>query len=221
MIHVNLKCLPIALKRPRFVQKDKRPVKTPVLTKKRKKVVVYDSQTKIKAGVALLMKSQYTGKPIDCYCKVKLDFHFVSYNNLELWNIERPTKTDLDNLVKFILDVGNNILWSDDRLITHIECRKIYSTENRILIEVTPMLNVKDDIPSEVFKNISPVQLRELIGDFNNMIFDMSSCEYENSDKLVAEKMQTTATGLLKFSYKWSSLFKKISSIKACQNDYK
>lgn len=208
MININLKCPPIALKRPRFYQNGK-------------DVGTYDSQSKIKSGVGLLMKSQYAGKPIEDYCKVKLDFHFASNNNLELWNIERPTKTDLDNLVKFILDVGNNILWKDDRLITHIDCRKIYSTESRILIEVTPMFKSPEQLPLEVFKNISPAQLSELIGDFNAMIYDMSACNYENPDKMFAEKMQTTAAGLLKFSCKWSSLFKKISSIKKCENAYK
>jgi Holliday junction resolvase RusA-like endonuclease len=35
-------------------------------------------------------------------------------------------KPDLDNLVKWILDCGNNIIWKDDRQIIKIDASKIY-----------------------------------------------------------------------------------------------
>lgn len=43
---------------------------------------------------------------------------------------------DIDNLVKFILDVGNEVLWEDDRLIFCLDCIKIYDNNPRTEIEI-------------------------------------------------------------------------------------
>lgn len=184
MIKIILKNLPIALKRPRLSQHG-----------------VYDSQSKTKNGIELLLRSKYSGKPIESYCHVKLDFHFSSRDNLELWNIKKPTKSDLDNLVKFILDVGNNILWKDDRLIASIECTKRYSEESFTLIEVTPMIE-PNEAHLKVFKTISPTELDDMINDFNEV-----KLGYCTSSSDVAE-------GLIKFSNKWCSILKKLGTIK-------
>ena len=43
---------------------------------------------------------------------------------------------DLDNLTKNVLDRGNGILWSDDKLITYIWANKVWSEYNYIKIEI-------------------------------------------------------------------------------------
>ncbi len=46
-------------------------------------------------------------------------------------------KPDLDNLVKWIGDVGNGILWEDDRQIVSISAVKIYGVDPRTVITVS------------------------------------------------------------------------------------
>jgi Holliday junction resolvase RusA-like endonuclease len=44
-------------------------------------------------------------------------------------------KPDIDNLIKFVMDCGQNILWNDDSTICQIESKKIYSKHPRTEIE--------------------------------------------------------------------------------------
>ncbi len=45
-------------------------------------------------------------------------------------------KPDLDNYVKFILDIMNRIVYEDDRQVFRLNCQKIWSTNPRIEIEI-------------------------------------------------------------------------------------
>jgi Holliday junction resolvase RusA-like endonuclease len=55
-------------------------------------------------------------------------------------------KPDIDNLIKFVLDCGNGILWKDDSSISQIEAVKIYSKYPRTEIEYweVPYENTKE-----------------------------------------------------------------------------
>lgn len=48
-------------------------------------------------------------------------------------------RPDLSNLIKFIEDCANEVLYTDDRLIVGINARKIYSDNPRTEIEVEPV----------------------------------------------------------------------------------
>ena len=50
-----------------------------------------------------------------------------------VWHIKRP---DLDNLVKFIFDNLNGILWKDDSQVVEIEARKYYGEMPQTILEV-------------------------------------------------------------------------------------
>jgi Holliday junction resolvase RusA-like endonuclease len=54
-----------------------------------------------------------------------------------LWVGSPTVKPDIDNLVKFYLDAGNNILWSDDKKIVELKATKIYSESPQTIIKVT------------------------------------------------------------------------------------
>lgn len=45
-------------------------------------------------------------------------------------------KPDIDNLVKFVLDACNGILWEDDKKIVAINAKKIYSLEPKTKIYI-------------------------------------------------------------------------------------
>lgn len=49
-------------------------------------------------------------------------------NKLKRWHIIRP---DLDNCVKFILDVATGITYNDDCIVSDIHARKMYSDSPR------------------------------------------------------------------------------------------
>src|SRR5271167_4271367 len=101
---IEIPGMPIALKRPRMGQGK-----------------VFDSQTRDKRVIRILMQAK-ASKCISCFCSVKLTFCFASADPLELWGFHRPTRCDIDNILKFYLDCGNGILWKDDRLIVKVQC---------------------------------------------------------------------------------------------------
>lgn len=45
-------------------------------------------------------------------------------------------KSDIDNLVKGLLDSANGIIWKDDRYVTDLAARKRYGYDGQILINV-------------------------------------------------------------------------------------
>lgn len=44
----------------------------------------------------------------------------------ELYGKHHTFKPDLDNLIKFILDICNGILYNDDCIVSEIKARKVY-----------------------------------------------------------------------------------------------
>ena len=51
--------------------------------------------------------------------------------------IEHTIKPDIDNLLKFVMDAGNGVLWKDDRQVHQVQMKKIYglSPETVIILE--------------------------------------------------------------------------------------
>lgn len=59
----------------------------------------------------------------------------------------KPTTPDIDNLAKYYLDVMNDLVYKDDRYVTVLSCKKVYSEKKKVEITVTPLGGVlkKDD----------------------------------------------------------------------------
>jgi len=79
----------------------------------------------------------------DSYITVKIKFKFEipkSYSKKKrLEAIEgkiRPTKADIDNYIKAVLDGLNKKAWKDDRYICSIEAEKIYAEEGCIEVSI-------------------------------------------------------------------------------------
>jgi Holliday junction resolvase RusA-like endonuclease len=191
---------PQALQRPRFFRSKNRPM-------------IYDSQARVKSSVSKKMMLHKT-EMIKEACHVEITFYFSTSSPLKLWNIDVPTKKDLDNLVKFYLDCGNKILWKDDRLITSLKCKKIFAKEPLTKIEITPMMSFRKS-HLKVYETFSPDQLELFKNDFTSYI---SNVYPNNLEKLnESEKhwqMDQLALGLIKFCDKWSDKVKKVKSIK-------
>ena len=73
---------------------------------------------------------------------MKLEFVFTppkSWSNkkrLAMIGNYKPTKPDIDNLIKTVLDAANNHLWNDDNQIVEITSFKRYGEEPKILMTV-------------------------------------------------------------------------------------
>lgn len=104
----------------------------------------YDPQIKQKEDMQLKVKMAVKEhisliEPL----KVDIEFHmpiprsWSKIRRLKSVNEPHSSRPDLDNLVKFVNDTLNNILWKDDCLIYEIRARKIYSEDpkTRICLE--------------------------------------------------------------------------------------
>ena len=100
------------------------------------------SKTKVFENIVAL---SYGNRPSfdDKYIRIRLKFKFEipkSYSKKKrLEAIEgkiRPTKADIDNYIKAVLDGLNKKAWKDDRYICSIEAEKIYAEEGCIEVSI-------------------------------------------------------------------------------------
>ncbi len=104
----------------------------------------YDPQVKEKEQIRWQLRSQFNQKPLSGPLAVSVTFHFVPPKNTsyvkkkqmlhgKIHRIERP---DLSNLIKWVEDCGNGLLWEDDAQIFAITSRKIYGERPQTLIQI-------------------------------------------------------------------------------------
>lgn len=136
MITIELFGDPIPQKRPRF-------------SRAQNFVRCYDAQQKIKQGFQWQIKSQFREEPLTIPLAVDLVFFMPIPTSLsgikkrQMANgvIPHMVKPDLDNLVKFTLDCLNLIAYEDDKQISELRAKKIYSNKPGTLIRLFPVAN--------------------------------------------------------------------------------
>lgn len=107
----------------------------------RKGNIYYDKQVQQKEQVKRITKIAMNALfPHSEGVKVIIEFHMPIPSS---WSkikqdiaVGKPhtSRPDTDNLMKFVADALNEVLWRDDCLIYEIHARKIYSTEPKTLI---------------------------------------------------------------------------------------
>jgi Holliday junction resolvase RusA-like endonuclease len=81
--------------------------------------------------------------------------------NLVSWGrVPHTAKPDVDNLVKFYLDVANGILWTDDAQVTIIKAKKVYAKKSGVEMEIQAM---KPKTSKEVAEILQIVSVEEAI----------------------------------------------------------
>lgn len=124
---------------------------------------------------------------------LKIDFTFyieiagsnsLGERNLKLWGlIPCNIKPDLDNLEKFYLDCLNETVYSDDKCVTELSSRKIYSDKPRTEIVIKIMDEVKANIQMhEIMQIFSPDNLSCFLEDLRPVIDLFAK---EGSEKLI------------------------------------
>jgi Holliday junction resolvase RusA-like endonuclease len=110
---------PISKKRPRFARRGRF-------------VQTYNPQESEEGKFVCLMQNQINHDPISAGTPIdlKLEFHMpfpasISKKKKEsgLFHTKKP---DLDNLIKFVKDCANGILWHDDSQVVRVEAVKCY-----------------------------------------------------------------------------------------------
>lgn len=96
----------------------------------------YDTQVKNKVMVGLVLANQHNQDPIATPIAVDLEFQFKQPPSHKK-TIPHTAKPDLDNLIKFILDAMKDVLIIDDKIITTISARKLYTGSSQTIITIT------------------------------------------------------------------------------------
>ena len=112
-----------------------------------KKRFTYDPSSKDKKALIALIHSQAPKKPfengITLYVRFCMPYAKKHYRTGKFSNELKPNppisykiKPDIDNLLKFVMDVGNGVLWKDDSQIYKVDMEKIYSVNGYTKITV-------------------------------------------------------------------------------------
>lgn len=117
---------PIAKQRPRL---SKGNVYTPTQTK------VFENTIKFCYGNRHFYDKEYI--KVSILFKFEVPKSYSKKKHLEAIEGKiRPTKADIDNYIKSVLDGLNRVAWSDDRYVAEIQASKIFSNENEIEITI-------------------------------------------------------------------------------------
>lgn len=108
---------------------------------------VYDPVSAVKKNLKWEVASQMRQKGYLIHLYGPISIHLIFYTkkpnklakrlkNTIFWNFKKP---DLDNFVKFYLDVLNKIAYSDDRIISRLSAEKIYGDKPSVEITILPL----------------------------------------------------------------------------------
>ena len=118
-----------AKQRPRINKKTGR-VYTPNTTHK------YEKAVKEAYGDNYFFDSEYISIKILFKFKIPKSYTKKQYSDA-LAGILRPTKADIDNYIKSVLDGLNEVAYSDDRYIYKIEAEKIFADKDETIVEIS------------------------------------------------------------------------------------
>lgn len=108
---------------------------------------VWDSQKQIKFNCSLALQNQHGNSPL-FKGPLKLDVQFY-FPIPKTWSKKKKDgildtphiyKPDVDNLVKFICDVGNKILYEDDCIFAEINAKKLYGVTGKTVFTITELV---------------------------------------------------------------------------------
>lgn len=97
---------------------------------------VWDCQQSEKRAGTTYLRFLHKGEPLKGPLHVDLKFFMCHKKKHKSWHCVRP---DLDNLVKFVLDVANGVLYEDDKQVAKITAEKTYDIESRTEITITEL----------------------------------------------------------------------------------
>lgn len=103
---------------------------------------VFDSQAQVKTGAGIQLRSQHRGEPITIPIHINASFFFPC-SDRHTHGKPHAQRPDLDNLIKYLLDVSNNIIFKDDAQVVSIFAQKYYDLYVRTEFTITPCHEAK------------------------------------------------------------------------------
>lgn len=202
-VKITIAGQPLSKLRPRFLS--------------RKHVIDPQSAQKhaIRQRIALQHKNP-TDKPLI----VKLRFFMNSHSNAnqsdtnkKLWGFSaHDMKPDVDNLAKFYLDCGNEILWKDDKQIVGLEIHKSYDINPRTEIEIMEAEEISlQEHEIEFIEKFRPQDIQEFLKDAKVLIGFDPMAEEQISEK--AKKLSTFIGLAIAFAEKHSAIIARMKKI--------
>jgi Holliday junction resolvase RusA-like endonuclease len=169
-----------------------------------------------KRSILMQLPKNFSIIPLSIPVQVNIKYYFVPQNyekiqNIESENIPHIKKIgDIDNLNKFLLDIGNGIIWEDDTQIYAANVMKLYSKHARTEINVlwADAIKSNETDQSETKNSI----INHLI--FNNHDIQISDKSIENKNnqsfntEIITEK-ERQEKYKLKWKYKIYTFVKK------------
>ena len=129
VLNINIPGAPIAKKRPRFARRGKF-------------VSTYNPQESEEGKFVCLMSSQLNGhKPIPAGTPIFLQAQFhmpfpASMSMKKRATATHTKKPDVDNLLKFLKDCANGVLWHDDSQVVWVLAQKLYSNSPCTVVDL-------------------------------------------------------------------------------------
>ena len=127
------------------------PLNRPRAFRKGNSIGMYDGQKKIKDMYRGQMEMNFNQTPFSVPIHLDLTFHFpipkgtsrVRTREMLDGRLVPMKRPDLDNLVKFILDCMNGIVFDDDSQVTDFHAKKIFGLEPMTIITILPQFHTK------------------------------------------------------------------------------
>lgn len=187
---------------------------------------VYDPQSKIKAKQRSLMAKLVALE--DCDSNHLEDLYSLPLHVLIRFLVPVPfsdaipsrneklhgailpdKKPDLDNKIKYILDIGNEIIWRDDAQIVSLEAKQFYSETPCTILDVRPIKICMNSEAKKVTKIFSPKELELL--QMHLCVLRDAIAQIERSD--IDDKIfliENASIELVKFANEYSFKLKKL-----------
>jgi len=210
-MRIVLPCIPTSKARPRVGRND-----------------VYDSQKKLVQLQKWKLKEIYDVSPDDfkslysSQLKVSLSYLMPipasssqAQRNAKLWGCVNPSSVDLDNLIKWTLDLGNKILWNDDCQICKISASMHFSDFPCTIIEYESINLTMSEDAKLITKYFSPKDILEfesmisLINYHLSMVTEVDDCG--NRQVIMDEDLSQLSYKIIDFSKKFGDRLKKIA----------
>ncbi len=131
--------------------------------------------------------------------------------NAKLWGFQPPSiKPDIDNLIKWTLDLCNGLLWRDDAQIVSILAYQKYSESPCTIIEVSPIKNYMTNTAITVTKLFSPKELELLnvhLCVLKNSLAQLESCPIDEKCFM----LENVSVELIRFANDYAQKLAKLS----------
>lgn len=167
-----------------------------------------------------LRKIAANGPNFDLETVIHLDVSFYVYIPISstkaertrmAWGLDHPSKKpDIDNLLKFILDCANGILFKDDAQICSVNCVKRYSENPRTEINMTCNPTSTFDPLKRIFSLMTLHEVISLINNSKNLIDSFQASKMEELN-FSDEDLRQIAYAISKMADMHSDTLRKIS----------